>query len=391
MATGVTERRADRPRVVVSSGERFHAYHLARGVHAAGWLHRFVTTIFAGTEPGIPREAVTEIPWPAYAARAIRTLPLTHRQPLSYLWGDSWFDRAASRRLDGASVYHGFNGHALHSIRAAKRRGMVTIVERASAHPDVQHELLRDEFARVGLESPTSNRGLRERHLVEYDEADWIMVPSTFVHRSMVARGVPASKLRLLPLGVATDRFSPGPRRDDRFRVLFVGAVSLQKGLPYLLEGFRRAGLPPDRSELVLVGEPFPEAKAFLSRYEGVFRHVPSIQNDRLADAYRGASVFVLPSLQDGFGMVVYEAAACGLPVIVSDHVGAEIRDGVDGFVVPIRDADAIAAKLVYLFEHEDERRRMGESARALASGFSWQRYHRELIGHYQGLLGLPQ
>lgn len=378
-------------RVIVSSGGKFHAYHLARALHAAGWLRRFITTIFDANESGIPAEVTTDIPWPAYAARAIMRLPIANRQALSYLLGDSWFDRAVSRRLDDADVYHGFNSQSLHSIRAAKRKGMTTVIERSSAHPDLQHELLRDEFARFGLRAPTSNRMLRARHVIEYDEADWVMVPSTFVHRSMIERGVPASKLRLLPLGVEVDQFSPGPRADDCFRVLFVGAISLQKGLPYLLEGFRRAGLPADRSELLLVGESFPEASAFLARYEGRFRRISSVPHHQLADTYRTASVFVLPSLQDGFGMVVYEAAACGVPVIISDHVGAEIRDGVDGFVVPIRDADAIADKLTYLFEHEDERRRMGEAARALAMQFTWQRYQRSLADHYDAMLGVSK
>jgi glycosyltransferase involved in cell wall biosynthesis len=383
--------RADRhsgPRVVVASGGTFHAYHLARGVHAAGWLHRFITTIFNPLEAGLPRGAVVELPWPAYVARLIAALPIARRQTLAYLVGDSWFDRAASRRLDGADLYHGFNNQALQSVRVAKRQGMITIVERASAHPDAHHELLRDEFARFGLTAPTADRRLRDRHVAEYAEADWVMVPSDLVHRSMIERGVPASKLRRVHLGVETQRFSPGPKRDDCFRVLFVGAISLQKGLPYLLEGFRLARFPGQRAELVLVGEPFPEAAVFLRPYAGEFRHVASVPHDRLAREYHQASVFVLPSLQEGFGMVVYEAAACGLPVIVSDRVGALVRDGRDGFVVPARDAEAIAEKLTYFYEHEDERRRMGESARTHVSQFTWQRYHRELVAHYREILG---
>jgi len=382
-----SERRLD-PRVVVVSGGKFHAYHLARGIHAAGWLHRFVTTIFDPLEADFPRDVVVEIRPPAYAARLVAGLPLPRRQPLSYLVGDTWFDRAASRRLDGADIYHGFNNQSLQGMRAAKRRGMTTIVERASAHPDVVHDLLRDEFARFGLTAPTAGRRLRDRHVAEYAEADWIIVPSEFVRRSMVERGVSASKLRRIHLGVATERFSPGIKRDDCFRVLFVGAISLQKGLPYLLEGFRRANLPKERSELVLVGGTFPEASAVLANYEGQFRHLPAVPQDRLVQEYHNASVFVLPSLQEGFGMVVYEAAACGLPVIVSDHVGAAIRDGQDGFVVRIRDAAAIAEKLIYLYEHEEVRRRMGESARAFVSQFTWQRYQRELIANYRDMLG---
>ena len=103
-----------------------------------------------------------------------------------------------------------------------------------------------------------------------------------------------------------------------------------------------------------------------------------------LARYYQQASVFVLPSIQDGFGMVVYEAAACGLPVIVTENVGASIRDGLDGFVVPIRDVDALVRKMNYLYEHPMESAAMGQSALNYVQQFTWENYHRELIGHYK-------
>ncbi len=372
------------PRVVVASGGKFHAYHLARGVHRAGWLHRFVTTIFDRREPDLPPDRVVEIPLPAYAARLISRLPLSAAQSWAYLIGDNWFDRSARRYARDADIYHAFNHHALYGMRAAKAAGAVTVVERASAHPLVQDALLREEFASFGLRYPAANRWIVAKHLREYTEADWIVVPSDFVHRTMVAEGVPPAKLRCLPLGVATERFRPGEGHDGIFRVLFVGAISLQKGLPYLLEGFRLAGLPRERSELVLVGEPSRDARAFLPRYQGLYRHVPFTPHEGLVPLYQSASVFVLPSIQDGFGMVVYEAAACGVPVIVSDNVGASVRDGEDGFVVPIRDAEAIAGKLAYLYAHEAVRRRMGAAARNHVSQLTWTHYHQELVRHYR-------
>jgi len=176
-----------------------------------------------------------------------------------------------------------------------------------------------------------------------------------------------------------------GPEKPDSiFRVIFVGALSLQKGLPYLLEGFKLAQLPPDRSELLLVGEPFPEAHSFLPKYAGLYRHLRFVPHTELARVYHTGSVFVLPSLQDGFGMVVYEAAACGLPILISENVGATIRDGEDGFVVPIRDTEAIAEKLIYFYNHEADRQRMGRSAGEYVSQFTWARYQDQLISHYQ-------
>ncbi|MBM4425239.1 MAG: glycosyltransferase family 4 protein [Chloroflexi bacterium] len=372
------------PRIIVASGNKFHAYHLARGAERAGWLHRFVTTIFDRRETGIPLEKVVQIPLPAYVSMLIQRLPSPSSQAWSYLIGDNWFDRAASRYAPEADIYHAFNHHGLHGIRKAKRNGAITIIERSSAHPTMQHQLLRDEFNRYGITYPAAYARLIAKHLQEYAEADWIFVASEFVHRTMLAEGVSASKMRQVHLGFAPQYFYPGEKSDNVFRVIFVGALSLQKGLPYLLEGFRLANLPPDRSELLLVGEPFPDAHTFLPKYRGVYRRLRFVPHHDLARVYHTGSVFVLPSLQDGFGMVVYEAAACGLPVIVSENVGASVRDGEDGFIVPIRSAEAIAEKLLYLYNHETERRRMGQSAREYVGQFTWEKYQNELIGHYR-------
>jgi glycosyltransferase involved in cell wall biosynthesis len=204
----------------------------------------------------------------------------------------------------------------------------------------------------------------------------------------MVEGGVPESKLRRVHFGFAPERFRPMPdeKTDSTFRVMFAGAISLQKGVQYLLEAWRRLDLPD--AELVLVGGTFPDSKAFLPEYEGLYRHVPFVPQDELAAIYNTASVFVLPSLQDGFGMVVYEAAACGLPVIITENVGAAIRDGQDGFIVPIRDPDALADRLLRLYRDEKLRRDMGESARAFVQQYTWTAYHQQVLAHYRDLIG---
>ncbi len=202
----------------------------------------------------------------------------------------------------------------------------------------------------------------------------------------MIAAGVPAAKVPQAALGFAPQVVYPGPKPDDIFRVIFVGALSLQKGLQYLLEGFKLADLPHDKAELLLVGVPFPDARAFLPKYEGLYRRLKFVSHSELARVYQSGSVFAMPSLQDGFGMVVYEAAACGLPVIISENVGAAVRDGQEGFVVPIRSPEAIAEKLRYLYTHPEERARMGQAAHDYVQQFTWGYYQQELVQHYQAI-----
>jgi glycosyltransferase involved in cell wall biosynthesis len=372
--------------VIVSSGGKFHAYEIVRGAQRAGYLKRFITTIFDRYEASIDRHKVRQIVLPELLGMAIQTVPIPASVYYSYLVRDNLFDILARRYVDGGDILDVFNHFGLYSMRKARRLGMKTVVERSSAHPVEHHQILSEEYARYGLHFSDANRLLFRKHEQEYAEADVIMIPSEFVWRSMVAHGIPEAKLRRVHFGFAPERFKamPGVKTDSTFRVLFVGAISLQKGVQYLLEAFKRFNLPD--VELVLVGGSFPDSQAFLPQYEGLYRHIPFVPQEQLVEIYNAASVFVLPSLQDGFGMVVYEAAACGLPVIITENVGADIRDGQDGFVVPIRDPDALADRLLRLYRDDKLRRAMGQSAHDYVQQFTWEAYQQQVIAHYDAL-----
>ena len=371
------------PQVVIGSASKFWTFHQARGAEQAGMLHRLIVPLADKTETGVPLEKIKNIPWPAYAAFAISRLPFPQSLYWSYYVGDNWFDLVARRHIGGADICHFYNNHGLYTFREAKKQGMITIVERSSAHPVYQHEILRQEYEHLGLKLPGVVKPLVDKHVQEYVEADWIIVTSEFIRRSMIAGGVPAEKMRLIPLGFAPDRFFPTPKGDDKFRVIYAGQLCVRKGLHYLLAAWKIAGLPPEKSELLLVGDIQPDAHNFLPKYHGTYRHIPFVPNSQLPGLYNSGSVFCLPSLEDGYPMVMCEAAACGLPIIVSTNTGTFTRDGEDGFIVPIRNADAIAGKLTYLYQHEVERQRMGQLARERILQFDWAYNQRELIRFY--------
>jgi glycosyltransferase involved in cell wall biosynthesis len=197
--------------------------------------------------------------------------------------------------------------------------------------------------------------------------------------------------VHVVPLGVDTQRFAHASQpeetgRDEVFRVIFVGQISPFKGLHYLVGGLRMAGLP--RSELLVLGsiKDADYARRVLSTRDVRIRllgHVPQIE---LRQWYRRADVFVLPSISDGFALVVAEAMTAGLPVIVSENVGARdlIRDGIDGFSVPIRSAETLAEKITWLYEHPEERAAMGIQARQRVQEFTWGRYGERLLDVYR-------
>lgn len=373
------------PRVTVSNIGLGWGHEAARAAHDAGILTRYIVGVDDPARHDVPTELTHLLKLPNYAGFAIQQIPTAGSIYLSYQIRDRWFDAAASRVIPAdTTVFHGFNHMSLSSMRKVRGTGVKTIVDRASAHAVAQDRLLREEFLRFGVPYPASASALVARHVQEYEEADLIVVASEFIERTMLEQDTPADKLRVLPLGFDPGKFQPGPTPDGPFRVIFVGLIGVRKGVHYLLEAFRRLNLPG--AELILVGGLSSDARLFLDDYRGLYTHIPFVDQVQLADLYRSASAFVLPSVEEGFGMVVVEAAASGLPVIISENVGAVIRDGVDGYVVPIRDIEALAARIETLYNDRDLARHMGQSAHDYVQQYSWDRYHHGLLRIYDEL-----
>jgi glycosyltransferase involved in cell wall biosynthesis len=159
------------------------------------------------------------------------------------------------------------------------------------------------------------------------------------------------------------------PRRDPPrgpFTVVAVGSHDLRKGTPYLLEAWRRAAIPD--AELHLIG-PLRLAPAFVDRYAGTFRHWPHLPKSQLGARYAAADVLAFPTLGDGFGLVIQEAMCCGTPVITTECGGGPecITDGVDGWLVPPRDIDALVERFRYFAANRDAVFAVGRAARARA------------------------
>jgi glycosyltransferase involved in cell wall biosynthesis len=215
----------------------------------------------------------------------------------------------------------------------------------------------------------------------EYAAADAITVPSGFCARSFEEMGVPSAKLRKISYGVDLRRFSKqGDPGADTFEVLFVGQVSFRKGVPYLLAAFDRLKHP--HKQLRIVGAMQPEVQLFLreKQWDRVEFTGP-LPQEELVEIMSQSHVMVLPSIEDGLGLVLGQAMACGCPCICSTNTGGEdlFTDGKEGFVVPIRDPGAITACLEELCQDPARRDRMSESARQRVKAIGgWEDYGNE-------------
>ncbi len=286
-------------------------------------------------------------------------------------------------------MFHCISSFGLLSHHRAKTEfGALTVCDRGCAHISVQDQILQEEQARWGLPPDPIHPGTVRRELEEYEACDLITVPSPFARRTFIAEGVPAEKLRCLPFGADLAMFTPMQKEDDVFRVLYVGAMSLQKGVLDLLEAL--TSLKLQRFELWLVGPETSETDFILSRFPEGYRYFGAIARDQLSWYYSQASVLVLPSVQDGFGMVMAQAMACGVPVIASRNTGVDalFADGEAGYHVPIRDPEALREAVLTLYRDPEKRRRFALRALELIQGLGgWESYGEAMVKTYQDAL----
>jgi glycosyltransferase involved in cell wall biosynthesis len=342
--------------------------------------------------PGVPDERVERVATfseLAFVAASRARVPrpaaefLLHRR-------DRRFDAGLAARLQAShDAVVATHGAALSTMRRARRLGVGSFLEYPIAHHRYAARLLQEEAVRQPDYAPTLQfhqlpAWQQQRLEAEIDSAGTIFALSSFQARTFAESGVPEDKVVVTPLGVDLELFQPlRASGRDRFRVVFVGQVTQRKGISYLLEGFRNAAIPG--AELLLVGQVVGTDRPW--RGQPGVRHHPHVPRRELPRVYAGADVFVLPSLIEGFGLTALEAMACALPVVVSENTfGSDvIDDGESGYVIPIRDADAVASRLRQLYEHPAERERMGVNARQAAERFSWDAYGERVVSAVGG------
>jgi glycosyltransferase involved in cell wall biosynthesis len=376
-------------RICVGSAGRFHAFDLARQMNRLGHLGRLYTALPRWKVDGLPQEKVSTFPWlmaPCVAfARFCRTgLP----KQIDWMTIDT-FGSWVARRLEACDIFHSLSCYGLRAHRVARERyGALTVCDRGSSHVLYQEEIMAEEHSLWKVPYHPVDPRVVERELQEYEECDLITVPSDFVYRTFVERGVAKEKLRLVPYGVDLSLFRPVAKGDRIFRVIYVGALSLRKGLLYLLQAAEPLRLPD--FELWLIGPLDPEIKPFLEKCKGPFRYLGAIGRTELFSYYSQCSVFVMPSIEEGLALVQAQAMACGLPVVATTNTGASsvFTDGREGFIVPIRDARAIREKIVYLYEHPDRRDAMARAARERVQHLGgWDDYGNRMLSVYDDAL----
>ncbi len=385
----------------------FHHFELARELERREHLDRVYSTWPWSRlkREGLSKEKVKTFPWLHVPQIALHRSPfdlpvlddhLGYAAALTFdYWTNSQFERNLRRGEVSPDVLIAISGAGLLTGRRLQERGGIFVCDRGSTHQRYQENIVMEEYRRWGVERQVSDERDTVREEAIYAQADAITVPSSVAARSFVEMGVPAAKVHTIPYGVRLENFHPvGEPPQDEFRVLFAGAAGLRKGIPYLLQAFSELSHP--RKRLVIAGQMQEDLRDVLPKCpQEKVEFLGSVPQARLIELMSTSHALVLPSIEEGLALVQAQALACGCPVICSTNTGGEdlFSDGVEGFIVPIRDSGAIAARLQQLADDPllQAKMRVAALARVQAIGGwaqygdRWEQLLGELLGAQRG------
>jgi hypothetical protein len=299
------------------------------------------------------------------------------------LWGGRRFSGLVVREGFGeAAGIIGYNSACLEQFQAARARGLWTAVDQTIVPSEMVAKLLAEESeAFPGWAPPlVADRYADEyaaRERAEWDNADVVLCASEFVRLGVADSGGPLRRCVVVPYGVDA-RFSmpvrtphPGP-----LRILTIGEVGLRKGSPYVLKAAQRL---KGRAVFRMVG-PWGVSTGVREAMQADVELTGPMPRSEILAHFAWADVFLLPSICEGSAVAIYEALAAGLPVVCTPNTGSVVRDGVDGFVVPARNEEAITERLEILSADAERRRQMGIAAGEQAASFTLKDYARRLL-----------
>ena len=383
--TGIVGRGSiESTRISVLSAYPFHMFEQAKQMERLGALERLVTAV-PKWRTGVSGSRVrTRLGMSTTRYVVRRVLPRSDhflsRQVVRV------FDGWSAGQLGNANVVSALSGFATTALERSASQGVATCCDRGSWHILEQKEVLDAEAVRVGIPPVYFDPYMVDRELREYALVDRIVVPSEPARLSFIRRGIEPSKVVKVPYGVDVSAFTPEHGERQPGAIVSVAAVGLTKGQRYLLDAFR--SLRSARASLTLVGPVDPGWAAQLDLDRGDVRVIGAVARARVIEELQRGSIFVLASLLDGFGLVIAQAMACGLPVIATEATGVRelVDDGVEGFVVPAGDSRSLAEAMTVLLDDPVRAAEMGRAGRARVESLGgWDEYGLRLLQVFDG------
>jgi glycosyltransferase involved in cell wall biosynthesis len=317
---------------------------------------RHLSRAFSVCAPDIPDELIRPFNWTGLIDRLyIYISRFFGKEAELVLKGDIRFSKKVSASLDlNHNAYFGYSYSSLEAMRVEKEKGNLCVLDQIDPG-EREHEIIYQENSKWPNYVQSTNQRVPqevyERLHEEWKLADIILVNSEWSKTCNVEKGAPKEKIHIIPLAFENthvisnidqilDTVSSNFSENQLVRILWVGRVTLQKGIQYLVEA---ALLLQDQPVEFLVAGDVSISLSAMKRAPSNIRWLGKVSHSKKQELLQSSTSFVLPTLSDGFAMTQLEAMSSGLPVIVSPNCGRVVEEGKTGFIIPPRDPGAIA------------------------------------------------
>ena len=367
---------------LLSCHGRFHYFEIAKVLYKNDQLSQIVSGYpwFKLKNENLPKNKVTTVAFGIFTVLAAllgKISPAIFKKLIQIFSNirSFYIDKQSSNFLNNSDIFLALSGGGLETGKLFKKKNKIYICERSSAHILEQQEILRNEYLKYNIHFNIDPWAM-DRELTEYKEANFILVPSEFCRNSFAKHKI--YNTEIIPYAANLDNFYPVPKKTNKkyFDILYIGALSLRKGLPYLLDAF--ANFKHPNKQLHIIGSKTQDTILFEKKLNAdnikIYGHIP---NNKLVQYINNADVFIIAGIEDGYSIVVSQVAACGLPSIVTSNVGA--ADTVSkynyGFVVPPFSSYAITEKLYEIADKKYLLNQLSINAIKASSINTWENF----------------
>lgn len=289
-------------------------------------------------------------------------------------------DKVVARRLKALAgridVVHLWPCAALETIQSARKLGIPTVLERPNAHTRLCYKIVAAEHRRIGIETPhhdyKGDQRVLEKEEAEFAACDFLLCPSEFAAQSFLNAGFPHGKILRHQYGFDEHAYYPASRERDPsrpFTALFVGVDAVRKGLHLALEAWLSSTACND-GMFCIAGELTAE---FRKRYANFLSHPSVVQlghRDDVPELMRNSDVLLMPSIEEGFGLVCAEAVAVGCVPLSSDACTELCVHMKNALVHSVGDVPTLRRQICEIHDHPNLLAKL--RAGALESRMEW-------------------
>lgn len=406
-------------KIIVAHPGRQHSFRVAKALKESGMLFKYATTVYNKDDSILMRclklflskdnlnrakkrkcpslsdnDVIQFCEIEGFILLALQRLDRSHRI-------DRWFMRYIAKRFQrklakyivdnkvDAVISYDTNSTILFDILERKAPNVVKIMDNAHPNRHYLNKSYNDNWNAVGNFGSTleacryiTNAKVSETFGDEAKKADYHIVASSYSTEALTFEGIPENRIFKVPYGVDENKFVGGNKEysTECLNVLFIGEVNQRKGINQILQVAKH--MHNSGFNFKIVGGGYETAPVEYSKYKDFVDFMGRVSFETLLEQLKTNHVFLFPTMGEGFGLVLLEAMAAGLPVITTPNCAGYdiVKDGVNGFVVPVGDEEAIREKLLWMKNQPEELKIMSENAVETAKKFTWERYEADLV-----------